>query len=89
MSDQQLIVPSAVPAIADDLEARAKEALDNLARDIGRSAVNHLKAMYPEALAAVTANAERSLTNHVRNEINDRMRPILRLLIEAHRTGVL
>jgi hypothetical protein len=52
---------------------------------IGRSAVNHLKEMYPDALSAVTKNAEISLTNHVRNNINDAMRPILKLIVDLAR----
>jgi hypothetical protein len=74
---------------AEDIDTRLKRALDDLARNIGRSAVNHLKTMYPEALAAVTKNAERSLTNHVRNEINHHMKPVLALLIELRRNGSL
>ncbi|WP_380784846.1 hypothetical protein [Sphingomonas sp. R86521] len=41
-----------------------------MARNIGREAVNHLKTMYPAALAAVPKGAETSLTNHIRNDIN-------------------
>jgi hypothetical protein len=68
----------------DDLE-RVKRALDEVARKIGRSSVNHLKEMYPDALAAVTKNAEVSLTNHVRNAINHHMRPLLEILVEQSR----
>jgi len=52
-----------------------------------RTPVNHLKEMYPAALAAVTRNAEVSLANHVRNAINHHMRPLLELLIEQSRKG--
>lgn len=68
-----------------DLDAKVKKALDDLARKIGRSAVNHLKDMYPEALASVTKNAEISLTNHVRNQINFEMQPIVKMLVLQYR----
>ena len=74
--------PLPVLPTPNDIEPRLKKALDDLARSIGRSAVNHLKEMYPDALAAVTRNAETSLTNHVRNNINHHMKPVLDLLIE-------
>lgn len=72
----------------EDLETRAKKELDKLARSIGRGAVNHLKDMYPDALKAVTKTAEVSLTNHVRNEINHHVRPLLMLLIEQGRRNL-
>lgn len=70
------------PIKDDSLETRVKKACDTAARKIGRSAVNHLKDMYPDALASVTKTAEVSLTNHIRNEINDAMRPILTLIVQ-------
>jgi hypothetical protein len=79
----QAVQPVSGPA-EDDLE-RVKRALDEVARKIGRSSVNHLKEMYPDALAAVTKNAEVSLTNHVRNAINHHMRPLLEILVEQSR----
>lgn len=85
---RDLIVHYAVPT-DDDIDARAKKALDDVARKIGRSAVNHLKAMYPDAMNAVTKNAEVSLTNHVRNDINHHMRPLLSMLLEAYKRGLL
>jgi len=66
-------------------EQRARRLFDELARNIGREAVNHLKAMYPAALAAVPKSAEISLTNHIRNDINWRMRPLLMAMIAMHR----
>jgi hypothetical protein len=74
---------------AEDIDARLKKALDDLARNIGRSAVTHLKEMYPAALASVTKNAEISLTNHVRNNINLHMKPVLALLIELKKNGTI
>lgn len=66
-------------------EQRARRLFDEMARNIGREAVNHLKAMYPAALAAVPKSAEISLTNHIRNDINWRMRPLLMAMIAMHR----
>ena len=66
-------------------EQRARRLCDDMARSIGREAVNHLKQMYPKALAAVTKSAETSLTNHIRNDINWRMRPLLMAMIAMHR----
>jgi hypothetical protein len=66
-------------------EQRARRLFDEMARNIGREAVNHLKAMYPAALAAVPKAAELSLTNHIRNDINWRMRPLLMAMIAMHR----
>lgn len=81
------IQPTAAPA--EDIDTRMKKALDDLARSIGRSAVNHLKEMYPDALKAVTKTAEVSLTNHVRNNINHHMKPVLALLIEMKKNGTI
>lgn len=65
-------------------ERRARRLFDEMARNIGREAVNHLKAMYPAALAAVPKSAETSLTNRIRNDINWRMRPLLMAMIAMH-----
>jgi len=77
-------VPANMPSVPI-AEAILKRALDELAREIGRDAVNHLKQMYPAALDAVTKNAETSLTNHIRNNINHHMKPLLALLVELGR----
>lgn len=74
-----------LPPLSD--EDRLKAALDHLARSIGRAAVNHLKAMYPAALKSVPKTAEVSLTNHIRNDINMHMRPVLALLVELKNEG--
>lgn len=69
-------------------ERRARRLFDEMARNIGREAVNHLKTMYPEILserAATSKSWETSLTNHVRNDINWRMRPLLMALIAVHK----
>ena len=56
-----------------------------MVRNIGCEAVNHLKQMYPETLAAVPKTAELSLTNCIRNDINYRMRPLLMAMIAVYR----
>ena len=66
-------------------EQRARRLFDEMARNIGREAVNHLKVMYPNALKVVPKSAEISLTNHIRNDINWRMRPLLMAMIAMHR----
>jgi len=58
----QAVQPYSSGPSEDDLNGRAKRALNEVARKIGRSSVNHLKEMYPEALTAVTKNAEVSGT---------------------------
>jgi hypothetical protein len=41
--------------------------------------------VYPAALAAVPKTAETSLTNHIRNDVDWRMRPLLMAMIAMHR----
>lgn len=68
-------------------EARARRLFDEMARNIGREAVNHLKTMYPDILserAATSKSWETSLVNTIRNDINWRMRPLLMALIAVH-----
>jgi hypothetical protein len=68
-------------------ERRARRLFDEMARNIGREAVNHLKTMYPEIITdrgRQSKSWETSLTNHVRNDINWRMRPLLMALIAIH-----
>lgn len=69
-------------------EQRARRLFDEMARNIGREAVNHLKTMYRETLGErmlASKSWETSLTNHVRNDINWRMRPLLMAMIAMHR----
>lgn len=73
------------PDPQESQERRARRLFDEMARNIGREAVNHLKTMYPAALAAVPKSAETSLTNRIRNDINWRMRPLLMAMIAMHR----
>lgn len=61
----------------------AKRVFDGLALAIGYSAVDHLKTMYPAALDAVTKNAQVSLRNHVRNDINAKIWPVILAALNA------
>lgn len=71
---------------AETQEQRARRLFDEMARNIGREAVNHLKTMYPEVAERMRGKAwETSLTNHIRNDINWRMRPLLMAMIAMHR----
>jgi hypothetical protein len=65
-------------------EKRARRLFDEMARNIGREAVNHLKTMYPDVAGRAGKTWETSLTNHVRNDINWRMRPLLMAMIAMH-----
>jgi len=68
-------------------ERRARRLFDEMARNIGREAVNHLKTMYPEIFSDYGRRSkswETSLTNSIRNDINWRMRPLLMALIAVH-----
>jgi len=68
-------------------EQRARRLFDEMARNIGREAVNHLKEMYPHILsdkAHLSKSWETSMVNHVRNDINWRMRPLLMAMIAMH-----
>lgn len=72
---------------AETHEKRARRLFDEMARNIGREAVNHLKTMYPECLteyAGTSKSWETSLVNSVRNDINWRMRPLLMAMIAMH-----
>lgn len=68
-------------------EQRARRLFDEMARNIGREAVNHMKGMYGHLLteqARSSKSWETSLTNHIRNDINWRMRPLLMAMIAMH-----
>jgi len=69
-------------------EQRARRLFDEMARNVGREAINHLKAMYPDHLtdrARESKSWETSMTNHIRNDVNFRMRPLLMAMIAMHR----
>lgn len=78
-----------VPAIVgqETQEQTARRLFDEMARNIGREAVNHLKTMYPQMLserASISKSWELSLVNTIRNDINWRMRPLLMAMIAMH-----
>jgi hypothetical protein len=76
------------PPRGESQEQRARRLFDEMARNIGREAVNHLKTMYPDIISErgrQSKSWETSLTNHVRNDINWRMRPLLMAMIAMHR----
>jgi hypothetical protein len=73
---------------AETQEQRARRLFDEMARNIGREAVNHLKTMYADIISErgrQSKSWETSLTNHVRNDINWRLRPLLMAMIAMHR----
>lgn len=75
------------PSDNESHEKRARRLFDEMSRNIGREAVNHLKTMYPEILtdrARQSKSWETSLVNTIRNDINWRMRPLLMALIAVH-----
>lgn len=77
-----------VPHNAEMPEKRARRLFDEMARNIGREAVNHLKTMYPRMLsddARASKIWETSMINTIRNDINYRMRPLLMAMIEMHK----
>jgi nucleoside-diphosphate-sugar epimerase len=82
--------PNAVSVIqigGETHERRARRLFDEMARNIGREAVNHLKTMYPEIFSDYGKRSkswETSLTNSIRNDINWRMRPLLMAMIAMH-----
>jgi len=81
-------VPAIVGAPSDESqEQRARRLFDEMARNIGREAVNHLKTMYPDIISErghSSKSWETSLVNTIRNDINWRMRPLLMALIAVH-----
>jgi hypothetical protein len=75
------------PSREETQEQRARRLFDEMARNIGREAVNHLKTMHPHMLsdkAQWSKIWELSLVNAIRNDINWRMRPLLMAMIAMH-----
>lgn len=75
------------PSRSETQEQRARRLFDEMARNIGREAVNHLKTMYPHMLSDQARSSkiwETSLVNTIRNDINWRMRPLLMAMIAMH-----
>lgn len=87
MSNNELATVAVQGAAAESQKQRARRLFDEMARNIGREAVTHLKAMYPHMLSDAASQSkvwERSMTNHIRNDINWRMRPLLMAMIAMH-----
>lgn len=75
------------PVEPESHEKRARRLFDEMARNIGREAVNHLKTMYPHIISDIghqSKSWELSMVNTVRNDINWRMRPLLMAMIAMH-----
>lgn len=66
-------------------ERRARRLFDEMARNIGRETVNYMKRMYPGTFVGQPSTAEISVVNHIRNDINYRMRPLLMAMIAMHK----
>lgn len=84
----QLPVQVVKQIASETQEQRARRLFDEMARNIGREAVNHLKEMYPDHLtdrARESKSWEKSMTNHIRNDVNFRMRPLLMAMFAMHR----
>jgi len=77
-----------VPAVQitpETPERRARRLFDEMARNIGRETVNYMKLMYPGTFEGQPKTAELSMVNHIRNDINYRMRPLLMAMIAMHK----
>lgn len=66
-------------------EKRARRLFDEMARNIGRGTVNYMKEMYPKTFVGQPSTAEISMVNHIRNDINYRMKPMLMAMIAMHK----
>lgn len=65
-------------------EKRARRLFDEQARNVGRELVNYMKYHWPDVFADKPSTFELSIVNHVRNDINWRMRPLLMAMIAMH-----
>lgn len=65
-------------------EQRARRLFDEQARNVGRELVNYMKFMWPDVFVGKPSTFELSIVNHVRNDINWRMRPLLMAMIAMH-----
>jgi hypothetical protein len=72
-------------SMPETAEKRARRLFDEMARNIGRETVNYMKAMYPGTFVGQPTSAEISMVNHIRNDINYRMRPLLMAMIAMHK----
>lgn len=66
-------------------EKRARRLFDEQARNVGRELVNYMKFHWPDIFVGKAGTFELSIVNHVRNDINWRMRPLLMAMIAMHR----
>lgn len=73
------------PIRVETAEQRARRLFDEMARNIGRETVNYMKGMYPGVFDGQPASAQISMVNHIRNDINYRMRPLLMAMIAMHK----
>ena len=74
-----------ISTVEETAEHRARRLFDEMARNIGRETVNYMKRMYPGTFAGQPSTAELSMVNHIRNDINYRMRPLLMAMIVMHK----
>lgn len=65
-------------------EKRARRLFDEQARNVGRELVNYMKFHWPDIFVGKPSTFELSIVNHVRNDINWRMRPLLMAMIAMH-----
>lgn len=82
MSDERSVAVLTTP---ETPERRARRLFDEMARNIGRETVNYMKQMYPGTFVGQPTTAEISMVNHIRNDINYRMRPLLMAMIAMHK----
>jgi hypothetical protein len=69
----------------ESAEKRARRLFDEMARNIGRETVNYMKRMYPKTFIGQPSTAEISMVNHIRRDINYRMKPLLMAMIAMHK----
>lgn len=74
-------LPAPISKFNETPEQRARRLFDEQARNIGRELVNYLKFQWPDIFLGKPSTFELSIVNHVRNDINYRMRPLLMAMI--------
>lgn len=78
-------VPAPLSKFNETPEQRARRLFDEQARNIGRELVNYLKFQWPDIFIDKPGTFELSIVNHVRNDINYRLRPLLMAMIVMQR----
>lgn len=63
----------------------SRRLFDEQARNIGRELVNYMKFLWPDVFEGKPSTFQLSIVNHVRNDINYRMRPLLMAMIVMQR----